>query len=257
MTWTCTWSRESKAGGVYRPLALIVPWPREASFCPPAMDQFTLAEAPEASLALSWSVVVVSMVAFSALMTMRARAGADRGTHGSAACGEQQQKRCGGKQDPQTVPSHYTIAAHYRSICFRFSRIVRHLAIRRTGCGRATVRISQRERIHEITRLRKPRIPIPPKMVSDTSRAKMISSTGMGTAGRESRTQTLAHVHDGVDQHHLWGASCPINTSAVLIENLSHLSRQSGTSTITCRWSFPTLRPAQAGRSARHREAPL
>src|ERR1700722_1404967 len=69
MTWTCTWSRESNDGGVYRPLALIVPWPRAASFCPEATLHFTLAEPPEPILAVNWSVVAVSIAALSALMT--------------------------------------------------------------------------------------------------------------------------------------------------------------------------------------------
>ena len=64
-------------------------------------------------------------------------------------------------------------------------------------------------------------MPIPPKMVSDTSRAKMISNAGMwGIAGREGGPQALAHVYDRVDQHrHLQPAQmieiCPgvINTA--------------------------------------------
>src|SRR5258708_34683288 len=47
----------------------MAPWPREASFCPPAMVHLTLAGAPEAIRAVNWSVCVVSRAAFSALMT--------------------------------------------------------------------------------------------------------------------------------------------------------------------------------------------
>src|ERR1700722_12724884 len=68
-TWICTWSRESNGGGVYRPLALTVPWPRGASFCPDATVHLTLAGPPEPILVVNWSVVAVSMASFSALMT--------------------------------------------------------------------------------------------------------------------------------------------------------------------------------------------
>src|SRR5450631_1203511 len=76
----------------------MVPWPREASFCPAAMVHLTLAGAPEARRAVNWSVLVVSRVAFSALMTRppglartapqpaasRSRKGAVRGSRPSA-----------------------------------------------------------------------------------------------------------------------------------------------------------------------------
>ena len=73
------------------------------------MVHLTLAEAPEASLALSWSVVVVSMVAFSALIAMLPGLAAYRRAHGSATCDQQKQKGGGEREQPNagstvTVP---------------------------------------------------------------------------------------------------------------------------------------------------------
>ena len=69
MTWTCTWSRESRVGGVYKPFALMVPWPKAGIVLPPDDGPGDARGGAGDRLALSWLVVVVSMVAFSALIT--------------------------------------------------------------------------------------------------------------------------------------------------------------------------------------------
>src|ERR1700734_2284796 len=165
------------------------------------MAQVTLAEAPEAILALSWLVVVVSMAGFSALMT------SPPGVEPAGAVTAPQpatNKSSNGVATDRSVRPGLRIAAP--SVSVRFTAVSqlplpdkdrevwfslgekprKSLSLRSTPIAKlpscsplhqtegiaegptARLRISQgSHRFYEITRLRNPRIPILPKMVSD------------------------------------------------------------------------------------------